>query len=273
MKLTLSTLGCPDWTLDTICNQAREYGFEGVDFRGLLEEVDVTRTPQFTDRIEQTTSKLETAGLATSALSSSITVCSAADAEENLAAAERYITAAQKLNAPYVRVFGSGDADAHTLTELAAVGGKTMEKILSLPGADEVTWLVETHDNWTESDDCRLLLEHLPDDVDILWDVGHTSRVGGEDPSETLAAIGDDIVYVHLKDAVYDPSHPDAMDDGWRYVLPGEGELPLAAALTELDDRGYDGWLMYEHEKRWHPELSDPDVAYGAFVEWFDSVA
>jgi sugar phosphate isomerase/epimerase len=273
MKLTLSTLGCPDWTFDTICNRAREYGFEGVDFRGLLEEVDVTRTPEFTDRIERTKSKLENAGLATSALSSSITVCSADAAEENVAAAERYIAAARELDAPYVRVFGSGDADAHTLSELATVGGETMEKILSLPGADEVTWLVETHDNWTESDDCRLLLEHLPDDVDVLWDVGHTSRVGGEDPSETLAALGDDIEYVHLKDAVYDPSHPDAMDDGWRYVLPGEGELPLAAALAELDDRGYDGWLMYEHEKRWHPELSEPDVAYSAFVEWFDSVA
>lgn len=271
MKLTLSTLGCPDWTLETVCERAREYGFDGVDFRGLLEEVDVTRTPEFTDDVAETRAKLDAAGLETSALGSSITICNADDLEENLAAAERYVATAAALDAPYVRVFGSGDAAAHSRSELASIGGDTMERICSLPGADDVTWLVETHDNWTSSGECRILLDHLPDEVGILWDVGHTARVGGEAPAETLSALGDEIEYVHVKDAVYDPSHPDAMADGWRYVLPGEGELPLSAALAELEQRGYDGWLMYEHEKRWHPELADPDVAYRTFLEWFDS--
>ena len=272
MKLTLSTLGCPDWPLDTVCERARTYGFEGIDFRGLLDEVDVTRTPEFTNRIGETRETLDDSGLATSALGSSINICNADAVEENVAAAERYVDAARQLDAPYVRVFGGGDADARSRSDLAAVGGETMERILSVSGADEVTWLLETHDNWTSSDDCQLLLEQLPDGVGILWDVGHTSRVGGETPAETLAAIGHQIEYVHVKDAVYDPSHPDAMDDGWRYVLPGEGDLPLAAALAELEDRGYDGWLMYEHEKRWHPELAAPEVAYPSFVDWFETV-
>jgi len=271
MRLTLSTLGCPDWTLETICERAREYGFEGVDFRGVGDAVDVTTLPAFSDRAGETRAMLDAAGLETSALGSSIHVCDPHD-DETLAAAERYVAAARALDAPFVRVFGGGDADARSREELAAVAGDTMDAILSIPGADEVTWMVETHDNWTSSEDCLTLLDRLPGEVDILWDVGHTARVGGESPAETLDALGDDIRYVHLKDAVCEPDHPDAMDDGWRYVLPGEGELPLATALDALDERGYDGWVMFEHEKRWHPELAEPEVAYPAFLEWFESV-
>ncbi len=39
-------LGCPEWNLDTICKKGREYGFDGVDFRGYLGEIDITRLPE-----------------------------------------------------------------------------------------------------------------------------------------------------------------------------------------------------------------------------------
>ncbi|MDB5328800.1 MAG: Xylose isomerase domain protein barrel [Phycisphaerales bacterium] len=74
--------------------------------------------------------------------------------------------------------------------------------------------------------------------------------------------------YVHLKDAVPAQGHAHAMADGWRYVLPGEGTLALGEAVAVLSDQGYDGWLVFEHEKRWHPELEEPDVAFPAFVRW-----
>jgi sugar phosphate isomerase/epimerase len=101
-----------------------------------------------------------------------------------------------------------------------------------------------------------------------LWDMGHTARVGGESPEESYAAIGSRVGYTHVKDAVYDPAHPQAMADGWRYVLPGEGQLPLAEAIALLKQHGYEGWILFEHEKRWHPNLVEPEVAFPAFVKW-----
>ena len=77
------------------------------------------------------------------------------------------------------------------------------------------------------------------------------------------------VYYLHVKDAVYDATHPQAMDDGWRYVEPGTGQLPLAQAIGLLKDRGYDAWVMFEHEKRWHPELSEPEEIFPKFVAWF----
>ncbi len=130
-------------------------------------------------------------------------------------------------------------------------------------------WLFETHDNWIKSADCRLLLDAIPNPAfGALWDMGHTPRVGGETPAETYAAIGPRIGYTHVKDAVYEPEHPKAMQDGWRYVYPGAGQLPLADALNILRANGYDGWLMFEHEKRWHPNLPEPEEIFPTFPAW-----
>jgi sugar phosphate isomerase/epimerase len=58
------------------------------------------------------------------------------------------------------------------------------------------------------------------------------------------------------------------MEDGWHYVLPGAGQLPLAESITLLKQSGYNGWLQCEHEKRWHPELLEPEVVFPAFSQW-----
>jgi sugar phosphate isomerase/epimerase len=62
------------------------------------------------------------------------------------------------------------------------------------------------------------------------------------------------------------------MGDGWRYVIPGTGVLPLADSIRLLKANGYDGWLQFEHEKRWHPELPEPEEIFPAFVQWVRTV-
>ena len=100
--------------------------------------------------------------------------------------------------------------------------------------------------------------------------MGHTWRVGGETPQASYAAIGSRVGYAHVKDAIYDPASPLAMQDGWYYVAPGSGELPLAESIHLLRQGGYDGWLLCEHEKRWHPELPEPEELFPAFVKWIN---
>ena len=48
MKLSFLTLGCPTWDLVTICTRGHEYGFDGVDFRGYLDSLDITTLPLLT---------------------------------------------------------------------------------------------------------------------------------------------------------------------------------------------------------------------------------
>jgi len=274
MKLAFMTLGCPNWDLDTICKRGRDYGYDGVDFRGYLDTLDITLLPMFTTHAAETLQRLNDAGLEVSAISSSITVCVPEKHKGNLEEARRTIVAAHALHSSNVRIFGGGDLDSHNRQELAAIGRECIEDILALDGALDLHWLFETHDHWVKASDCRLLLDSIPDPAfGAIWDMGHTYRIGGEAPRDTFAALKGRVGYTHIKDAVYDPTDPKAMEDGWHYVLPGTGELPLAESIGLLKENGYDGWLQFEHEKRWVPNLPEPEEIFPAFVKWVRPLA
>jgi sugar phosphate isomerase/epimerase len=269
MKIALTTLGCPGWDLDAICRHGSADGYDGVDFRGYLDTMDITTLPQFTSGAAATRRRIESAGLAVCGVSSSIHICKPEDRKANVEEARRTIETANGLGASLVRVFGGGDIGKHSREELVKIGCETVEEILTLRGANSISWLFETHDLWIKSVECAPLLERISNPAfGALWDIGHTTRVGGETPEETYAAIGSRVKYCHLKDALYDPKHAQAMEDGWRYVSAGTGQLPLAASLALLRSHGYEGWLLFEHEKRWHPDLPEPETAFPAFVKW-----
>ena len=75
MKLSAMTLGCPAWDLATILKNVKSYGYDGVDFRGVLADLDITKTPAFTTGLAATARQIKDAGLEVSGISSSLTVC------------------------------------------------------------------------------------------------------------------------------------------------------------------------------------------------------
>jgi len=273
MKLSFSTLGCPGWDLETICSRGREYGFDGVDFRGYLDTLDITVHPAFTQDVTSTQRRLDQAGLAVSGIGSSITLCLPEKQDANLEEARRTIALAGALGSVNVRVFGGGDLSTHTRAELIRSGCDCMERILALDGARDLHWLFETHDIWVRAQDCRLLLDSVADPAfGVLWDMGNAMEVDSESPQEVLSILQGRIGSTHVKDVVHDPQHPQAMENGWRYVSPGMGQLPLAESIRLLRGAGYDGWLVFEHEKRWIPGLPEPESAFPAFVSWARSL-
>lgn len=272
MKLAYTTLGCPAWDLRTICEKAAEMEYDGVDFRGVRDDIDVTVTPAFTSGLAETKRMFADAGVAICGISSSLKVCDEQKHDDNLDEARRTIPIALELGCETIRVFGGGDAAAHGKEELAAIGREMMAEVLALDGAGDLKWAFETHDNWVSATDCKLLLDGVPDPAfGALWDVGHTARVGGETPAESLAALGGRVYSIHIKDAVREPDHAEAMADGWRYVAPGEGQLPLVEAVDLLKGAAYTGWAVFEHEKRWHQELEDPETMFPKYIAWMRS--
>ena len=231
--------------------------------------MDITQLSAFTSGIAQTWQQLQDAGLEVSGISSSIRVCVPEKLQDNIEEARRSIPMAKTLDCEAIRVFGAGDSTAHSKEALADIGRDTMEQILALDGASDLKWLFETHDEWIKAVECKLLLDRIPNEAfGVLWDMGHTARVGEESPEQTWQAVGPRVTYTHIKDAVYEPGHAEAMKDGWRYVAPGTGQLPLQEAIALLKQHGYDGWIMFEHEKRWYPELEDPDDIFPVFAAW-----
>ena len=45
-------------------------------------------------------------------------------------------------------------------------------------------------------------------------------------------------------------------------MLLGEGEVPVKEALHTWAEHGYDGFVCVEWEKKWHPEIEEPDIAF-----------
>jgi sugar phosphate isomerase/epimerase len=44
-------------------------------------------------------------------------------------------------------------------------------------------------------------------------------------------------------------------------TLLGGGDLPVPSILSTLHNRNYNGWLSVEWEKKWHPEIAEPEIA------------
>jgi sugar phosphate isomerase/epimerase len=65
---------------------------------------------------------------------------------------------------------------------------------------------------------------------------------------------------VHLKDSV--PAGSDR-----RYVLTGTGDVPVRRQVEALARMKYTGFYNFEWEKRWHPEIEEPEVAFAQFAE------
>ena len=91
----------------------------------------------------------------------------------------------------------------------------------------------------------------------LIWDVEHTDTDDSARRAAILDALYPWIRHVHLKDR-----------RGGALCRIGAGEVPLAAICRALTDRGYDGYFALEWEKRWHPELPEPDVALTDFARF-----
>ena len=76
---------------------------------------------------------------------------------------------------------------------------------------------------------------------------------------ETYEKLKDRIRHVHLKNSV-------STSDGVRYSLMSQGDVPVVEVLKLLASGGYDGWIAFEWEKRWHPEIEEPEVALPDFI-------
>lgn len=261
MKTSATTLGCPEWDLDTIIANYAAYGFDAVDFRGVKQDLDITVTPAFTTGLAETKQKLADAGLAVSGISTSLLVCDAGRREANLEEAKRTIPIALELGVPNLRIFGGGDLEKRPREELAKQGAALIAELLALDGGQQVCWCVETHDQWCRSAEMMTLLAGAENPcVGVLWDVFHTIR-HGESPAESLAGFKGRVRYTHFKDGL--------PDEAWRMVSLGDGTLPMADAVAALGAAGYTGYLALEQEKRWHDELEPPEVAFPKAVKWF----
>ncbi|MBQ3241901.1 MAG: sugar phosphate isomerase/epimerase, partial [Oscillospiraceae bacterium] len=107
MKLSLSTLGCPGWSWGEIFATAKDLGMNGIEVRGVANEMFAPRIPVFTgEKKAHTLEKIKTSGMEISMLTSG--ACLGGDnIDAFMEEAKAYIDMAQEIGVPYVRVMVS----------------------------------------------------------------------------------------------------------------------------------------------------------------------
>ncbi len=256
MKISSTTLGCPEWTLETILKQFVEYGYDALDFRGLNGEMELWKLDEFSSTAEGTAERIAATGLAVSGFSSGAHLFNldTSKVEQALMEVREYANLCRLFGAPMVRVFG-GRVEGTPWDQAIAAAVETLSKMADVAGEDVIV-AVETHDDWINTEPLAAVMDKVAcPNVGVLWDLHHPYRMAGESPRQTYDNIGKYTVATHLKDS------RDLGDGKCEYCLGGEGDVPLLEMVSLLKAGGYDGYVTLEWEKKWHPELPDPEIA------------
>ena len=262
MKLAFSTLGCPDFSWKDIYSMAKDFGFDGIEVRGLGNELFTGPSQPFSPaKLSETVNKLSELRLEIPCLSPGCCLKFPEKAKENHEELTQYILLAAKLGTPYVRILADlepqpkGEVDDEVV--LAA-----LKKLVPLAEEKGVTLLVETNGVYSDTARlCKLLNQVSSDAVAALWDVHHPYRFAGESPGKTVEHLGAYIKYVHIKDSVVEK-------DAICYRIMGEGDLPIDYMMSALNSINYEGYVSLEWIKRWAPDLQDAGVVFPNFANY-----
>jgi sugar phosphate isomerase/epimerase len=270
MKLAFSTLGCPRWSLDRVIQAAGTYGFQGIEIRGIQDNLDVTVLPEFTTRATVTRQRLHDQGVEIACFSSSVMLSDpdAASSKKSLDELKRYLHLCIAFETPFIRIFGGsiGASSRESALDVAVSRLRTMADIVKETG---VKILVETHDDWMRADHMKSLMRRASSDaVGLLWDVNHPFMFLGEPPAATWEETGAWVHHTHWKDSKRNPLAKHGFDP----CLMGKGDVPHKEIYQVLKNGNYGGYLSLEWEKRWHPEIPEPEVALPQYVDYMKTI-
>lgn len=261
MDRAFSTLGCPEADLRSAVALAERHHLDSIELRALGDTINLPTyfaseygaPAGFGAAMREL--KVRIASLDTSL---HIADGKAHDREQFLT----FVPWAEAAGIKWLRVFDGGTK----LTDRAAVhaAAATVEwwRDLRADNGYKVDIMVETHNRFFTAAVVNKFLHAAPGTA-ILWDAHHTWKQGNEDPVTTWRSIREHVVHIHVKDStpIETPTHP------FKYVLPGDGNFPMAPLRTMLAADKFSGTLSFEWEKLWHPELPPVEEALRVAAE------
>jgi sugar phosphate isomerase/epimerase len=259
-----STLGCPAWSWRTILEQADRLGYAAIELRGVAGEMDLPKVPELSgSRLAETRKDLAALGLVVSDLGASARMHEKDPTTrlKQLDEGRRFIDLAHALGVKYVRMFGDKMPEGEPREDVMKRVVEGFQQMAAHARPAGVVVLIESHGDFTGSKDLEEILTRVGSDAfALLWDAHHTFVAAGEPPAQTHARLGRWMRHTHLKD-----SRPEGT--GRRYVLTGAGEVPVKEQVRVLAGAGYQGYYGFEWEKKWHPEIEEPEVAFPHFAK------
>ena len=265
MKLSFSTLGCPDWSFTQILKNARDYGYSAIELRGVQ---GVMRADKLTclqpENEAETKSLLAEYGLKICGFGSSADFHDPARFEAGVEEVKAAVPVCQRMGIPNVRVFGNSfNKDSRREATDRVIAG--IDALCDFSKDADLNIILEVHGDFNTSEALTPIIAALKHHANfgVLWDIANSDIVYGDRFPEFYHVIAPYIRHVHVKD------HIRATGQLCRF---GEGDVPIKDIVRILLDGGYDGYFSLEWEKKWHPELAEPEIAFPAYVEFMQGL-
>jgi sugar phosphate isomerase/epimerase len=266
MKVSFSTLACPDWTMRQIIAMAAGERYDGIELRFVEGEDSFWKLPVFSGQeLASTKRALADHALTISCLDTSCRF-HAPDAAERrrwMVEGERMADLAAELGAPGLRVFGDTiqpGADRATTQGWIAESIRELAEITAARGVE--VWIENHGDFAAAGETAAILAQAAASGIGVVWDPANSFAAHHERPAEGVAIFQAAIRHVHIKDLRRE-------GDDWKYVCTGDGDFPLLESKASLEDLKYDQFISFEWEKKWHPEIADAEIALPHFARWF----
>jgi hypothetical protein len=167
MKFAFSTVACPEWDFETICARGKEYGYDGIEVRGFLNESILTASNIFLTDPAKLRSMLKYHGLSICCLASSIAM-KGKKKPDRIAADDcrRYIDTAARRRLPFRQNLRYGSWTGHDRASAAIELGEWLMPLGDYAAARDIVIVVENALSFRSAKEMWLILDRLQHPVD-----------------------------------------------------------------------------------------------------------
>ena len=246
MKLGFMSSVCPKQTLAELIETAKQYGYEGIEFRTEWGHAHGIELGASSTLLAAARERLDDEGIAATCIATSVRLNSPDPAEHlpQREALRRAIELAQRVGAPYIRTFSDGlpeedPARRERVLQLASASYASVDDWAREHG---VVVLVETHTNMKGEWARQILDQAGATNLQVLWHIGHHLQ-RGQSVDEAYRHIRGHVRHVHFSATT---------DDA--YVTDDDN----ARSFQLLADDGFSGFFSVE--------IIDPEDSHSVLV-------
>lgn len=279
-KIAGHTMGTPEYTVLEALELFHKIGLDGAEIvvqDGYRSGLPVECPKEMLDKVKNTAERLGIEIIALTPYNSRFNSLDEKVRQEEMRELRKVIGYARYLGAKYIRIYAGNYAASDTDPD----GSRMANLVKSLKELGEdakeagVYLVCENHFNTmtvsaAQSIEVAEKVDHP--NVGILYDQANLAFTLQEDYQDAINLQMKKILYTHVKDLVFktgdisfvsdEVSHPKEEDRNVYTRIVGEGCLPWQDILQMMHDKGYEGWLSLEYERRWHPD-DIPDASIG----------
>ncbi len=263
-RISFTTMGTPAKDGFEAIAAAKEYGYEGVDLRvhHVKGEIQVDSSDEHIADLRKCAEDNNIG------LPSLLCYNKTGSTEEGAWDAMyddicHHMEIGQKIGAEGIRIFGGPLMDYTTPEAYIEEMAKVLQRVIDNDGSDTRIVLQNHGGSYTFAQGIELTKLTDRPRFGMCFSPDHC-KLMKEDWDYALANAKQYSLQMYCSDVKWN-------DDGSHTgILPGEGDVDLAAAFQAIGGADFPGWVSFKWEKIWQDHLPEPEVALPHFIKYYN---